>query len=145
MLGNVNLKQFFILIIILKLNNVIQYNSSLKKSKRFDGDEGKTFLEYFDESKKEMKEELATILKTTSAQSPTKTSKEIKSKKILEQKLSKNLFITWSEDEDDDEPPVVPSKAKASKEENQEEDMLSENEDEQKKSPSGSSRRRRYV
>ena len=52
----------------------------------------KAFLEYFNESKKERKEELATILKTSSAESPTKTSKDLKSKKILQQKLS-FLFI----------------------------------------------------
>ena len=126
---------------------IIQNNSRLKTLKRYESDEGKTFLEYFNESKKERKEELATILKTSSAESPTKTSKDLKSKKILQQKLSKNLFITWEDEEedDDDEPPNLPSNAKASKEENQEEEMLSDNEDEQKESPSGSPRRRRYV
>ena len=122
---------------------IIQNNSRLIKLKRYESDEGKAFLEYFNESKKERKEELATILKTSSAESPTKTSKDLKSKKILQQKLSKNLFITWSEDEEDeDEAPDLPSNAKASKEENQEEEMF---EDEQKESPSGSPRRRRYV
>ena len=121
--------------------------SSLRKSKRFDGEEGKTFLEYFNDTKKERKEELATILKTSSSQSPTKTSKEVKSKKILEQKLSKNLFITW-EDEDEDEEKVLPSNAKNSKDEenkDEEEEMFGENEDEKKESPSGSPRRQRYA
>ena len=121
--------------------------SSLRKSKRFDGEEGKTFIEFFNDTKKERKEELATILKTSSSQSPTKTSKEVKSKKILEQKLSKNLFITW-EDEDEDEEKVLPSNAKNSKDEenkDEEEEMFGENEDEKKESPSGSPRRQRYA
>ena len=121
--------------------------SSLRKSKRFDGEEGKTFIEFFNDTKKERKEELATILKTSSSQSPTKTSKEVKSKKILEQKLSKNLFITW-EDEDEDEEKVLPSNAKNSKDEenkDEEEEMFGENEDEKKESPSGSPRRQRYT
>ena len=121
--------------------------SSLRKSKRFDSDEGKTFIEFFNDTKKERKEELATILKTSSSQSPTKTSKEVKSKKILEQKLSKNLFITW-EDEDEDEEKVLPSNAKNSKDEenkDEEEEMFGENEDEKKESPSGSPRRQRYA
>ena len=119
--------------------------SSLRKSKRFDSDEGKTFIEFFNDTKKERKEELATILKTSSSQSPTKTSKEVKSKKILEQKLSKNLFITW---EDEDEEKVLPSNAKNSKDEenkDEEEEMFGENEDEKKESPSGSPRRQRYA
>ena len=90
---------------------------------------------------------MATILKTSSSQSPTKTSKEVKSKKILEQKLSKNLFITW-EDEEEDEDKVLPSNAKNSKDEenkDEEEEMFGENEDEKKESPSGSPRRQRYA
>ena len=125
---------------------IIQYNSRLIKLKRYESDEGKAFLEYFNESKKERKEELATILKTSSAESPTKTSKDLKSKKILQQKLSKNLFITW-EDEDEDEEKVLPSNAKNSKDEenkDEEEEMFGENEDEKKESPSGSPRRQRY-
>ena len=60
----------------------------------------------------------------------------------MEQKLSKNLFITW-EDEDEDEEKVLPSNAKNSKDE--EEEMFGENEDEKKESPSGSPRRQRYA